>query len=71
MEAIKKIVASWVRKAVFAGGSVWLTKLIEAGVVTEGDIDRGIEIGIAIAMIVIPALWTPVKAWIMKKIEKA
>lgn len=70
MEAIKKLLAAWFRKLIFAGGAVWLTKLIEAGALTQADVDRFIEIAIAAAMIVGPALWTTIKTWVLKKLEK-
>ena len=71
MEILKKLVGKWFRKVVFTFGAVWIAKLIESGVLTDGDVERIVEIAVAALFLLIPALWTDViLPWIKKATAK-
>ena len=66
MTALKALIASLIRKALFGAGAVWIAKLIEQGILTDGDVTRFIEIAAAGTLIVVPALWTYIKSKFFK-----
>lgn len=61
MDSIKILLASVVRKLVFSAGAVWIAKLVEQGVLTNADVDRAVEIAMALALIGGSALWSYIK----------
>ena len=68
MSGLQKWLGSIIRKGLFAVASVWIAKLIEAGVLTEGDITRFIEILVAGLIILGTSLWSSVILPWLKKI---
>ena len=71
MDALKKWVGSMIRKGLFAVAGVWIAKLIESGVLTDGDITRIIEIAGALLVMAITSLWSSViLPWIKKIMTK-
>ena len=61
MDSIKILSASLARKVVFSVGAAWIAKLVEQGVLTNADVDRAVEIAMALALIGGSALWSYVK----------
>jgi len=66
-EMITTLIFSQVRKIIYAACAGWITVLVEKGVLTSGDVDRMIQIGIALALMAAVSLWTFVKNWLATK----
>lgn len=66
-DGVKKFLASLIRKVLFAGGGLWLIRLVNQGVLTDADVTRLIEIAAALALVAGSAVWTLVKAWLAKR----
>lgn len=68
---MSKIVIEWlaslVRKMVFGAGLTWLVAILKDSGATEADIDRWIEIGITVLLMLGAAIWTSVKEWLAKR----
>ena len=67
MNMVKQWLASLIRKVVFGAGLTWLVAILKDSGATDADIDRWIEIGITLAMMLGAAIWTSVKAWLAKR----
>jgi len=71
MIAFKKWLGSEIRKLLFLAAGALILKLIEAGVLTEGDITRFIAILVAGLIILGTSLWSSViLPWLKKILNK-
>lgn len=60
--------ATVIRKSVFAVAIVWIGKLVENGVLTQGQADQFIEAAVAILVAVAVACWSKyIAPWLAAK----
>lgn len=64
MSFLTSWVATFIRKMVFGASMTWLIEVFRSAGATDVDIDRWIQIGIALAIMAITAIWTKALEWI-------
>jgi hypothetical protein len=68
---MSKVIIEWVasllRKVVFGASMAWLVNILKTAGASEAEIDRGIEIGLALAVMLVTAAWSAVRAWLAKR----
>ena len=65
-------ITSLLRKLVFAGAATWIAKIVDSGVLSQGQLDAWLEASIALAVALVMACWSKwILPWIQSKIGQA